>query len=394
MTGENLLIQIERLRGFTSAVANIFLNVYLFKIGGIVVVSWFNVASFVALYIAYYATGHLLKTHSSRDIIRWGLAGLGLLYVLVFLLGEGSANAVIVLGLVSGTSYGFYWAGFNLSEYLGTKSGTRHQYFGKMRMWSAMVGAFTPLIAGGIISGVGELISKDAGYITLFFVLAISLFYTVLQAGGLPAHRGAEFSGSHIVGNIRPRRWKLLLVQQFFGGLWDSSSAALIPVLLFLIVTQEVTLGAVGTVTAIAIGIGSYISGLALQRNSRWYVFGALMMPLGLAAFALAQNVYGIIALIVGRACLPFLYNVVDKTYYDVMDSLPGEWQTRYHFMIEREFALGAGRLLSFGALLLFLTPQNQVAIATQWILCIAALPLLVGVLQYIIRREPVPHHA
>jgi hypothetical protein len=85
---------------------------------------------------------------------------------------------------------------------------------------------------------------------------------------------------------------------------------------------------------------------------------------------------------------------VVDKTYYDVMDSLPGEWQTRYHFMIEREFALGAGRLLSFGALLLFLTPQNQVAIATQWILCIAALPLLVGVLQYVIRREPVPHRA
>ena len=394
MTGENRLIHIERLRGFTSAVANIFLNVYLFKIGGIVVVSWYNVASFVMLYIAYYATGYLLKSHSSRDIIRWGLIGLGVLYVLVFLLGEGSANAAILLGLVSGTSYGFYWAGFNLSEYLGTKSGTRHQYFGKIRMWSAMVGAFTPLIAGGIVSGVGELVSKDAGYTTLFFVLAVSLFYTVLQAGGLPEHRGAEFSGRHIVGNTRPRRWKLLLVQQFFGGLWDSSSAALIPVLLFLIVTHEITLGAVGTITAVAIGIGSYFSGLALQRSSRWYVFGAVMMPLGLAAFALAQNVYGIIALMLGRACLPFLYNVVDKTYYDVMDSLPGEWQARYHFMIEREFALGAGRLLSFGALLLLLTPQNQVTIATQWLLVISVLPLLVGVLQYVIRREPVSHHA
>ncbi len=393
MTGENLLIQIERLRGFTSAVANIFLNVYLFKIGGIVVVSWFNVANFVALYAAYYATGYLLKTHSSRDIIRWGLGGLGVLYVLVFTLGEGSADAAVLLGLVSGASYGFYWAGFNLSEYLGTKSGTRHEYFGKMRMWSAMVGAFTPLIAGGIVSGVGELVSNDAGYVTLFFILAIALFYTVRQAGGLPEHRGAAFSGSHIVGNTRPRRWKLLLVQQFFGGLWDSSSAALIPVLLFLILTREVTLGAVGSATAVMIGIGSYVAGLALRQNTRWYVFGALMMPLGLAAFALAQNVYGIIALIVGRACLPFLYNVVDKTYYDVMDGLPGEWQERYHFIIEREFALGAGRLLSFGALLLLLTPQNQVAMATQWLLIISVLPLLVGVLQYLIRRDPAPQH-
>jgi hypothetical protein len=112
------------------------------------------------------------------------------------------------------------------------------------------------------------------------------------------------------------------------------------------------------------------------------------MMPLGLAAFALSQDVYGIIALIVGRACLPFLYNVVDKTYYDVMDHMPGEWQGRYHLMIEREFALGAGRLLSFGALLFLLTPENQVLVATRWLLVISILPFLVGVLQYLIRRE------
>ncbi|MBI2314671.1 hypothetical protein HYU93_01235 [Candidatus Daviesbacteria bacterium] len=64
------------------------------------------------------------------------------------------------------------------------------------------------------------------------------------------------------------------------------------------------------------------------------------------------------------------------------MDSVKKDWQSKYHFLIERDLALGVARILTYFVLLLLFTPQNQTAIAKNWILIVPIFPLLIGLLQ------------
>lgn len=381
---EKQLIRIQTTIFFITSLASVFLNVYFFNLGSFKSVYFYNLATFIALLITYIASGYLLKKFSSKDLIVISLFLLGLLYLLIFVFKESSINYLIFLGLLNGMGMGSYWAGYNLSQFILTNEDTRHNYFGNVLFWSNASHAIGPLVGGAIIRIFEVISTKQIGYEAVFLLVGVLTFYNIFLALKLPIHKGVSFTISDILKHKRSLSWKLVLTQQFFFGLWDVSFNVISVILIFLIVKQEFVLGAITTVATLAFAFGSLLTGKLLQKNENIFILGSFFTSIGLLIFGLQQNFLGILSVILLiRFFWPFLHIPTSKAILDTPDSEIGSWQEKYHYLIERDVALGIARILSYIILLLLLTETNQITLAKTWILVIAVLPLIVGLIHY-----------
>lgn len=381
---EKLLQKIQGLFFFGGGLTGIFQNIFLFNLGDFQTVVVYDCFALSVLFVLYLFSGKLLKRFSSRTLIRAGLAVFVVLNTCFFLLRERAIDFIVPLGLMAGLGHGLFWPGNNLSQYLLTQTHTRNRYFGRLNFWLNIALAIGPIF-GGLVIKVFTMTSESIyGYMALFLLVAIIDFYIFLLAFRLPRHTGISFSFTHILNHQRSRGWKIVLTQQFIFGLWDVAFTTISVVLIFLIVKQEVWVGAVKTISAIVFALGSLAAGKILQGQKYAVIPGAAISALGLFLFGLFQNWWGIIAFMTLSSLFQPLVNVAtSKSIYDVIDQVKEPWQEKYHFLIERDSVLGIGRILNYVVLLLFFTPENQVTVAKSWILVIPIFPLLIGLLQW-----------
>lgn len=381
---EKLLVKIQGLLFFSGSLAGVFLNVFLFKLGGFQLVIQYNLITLIVLVILYIFSGELLRRFSSRDLMRVGLLSFALLFGILFLLREQSLRFIVPLAILNGFGNGNFWPGNNLSQYILTKEETRHLFFGRQNFWINIAQAFGPIIGGVLIKVLGTVSTIETGYAVLFLVVAILMFYNVAQASKLPLHSKVEFSIFQIFAHKRTKSWLIVLQQQFLYGLFDVAFGTISGILIFLIVKGEFLLGTVNTTSAIVFALSSLIAGGILQRNKHAYLLGMIMAPIGFLIFSWQQNLLGILSLIfVINVFLPYLNISTSKAIYDVMDRVTDNWQNKYHFLIERDSVLGLGRIINYFILFLIFTPYNQVEIAKSWLLVIPVVPLVIGLLQW-----------
>ncbi|MDO8657690.1 MAG: MFS transporter [Candidatus Levybacteria bacterium] len=380
---EKLLHKIQGLFYFTTSLAGIFLSLYLFKLGGFQAVIKFGIISLSMLFVLCIASGWFLKKYPSKYLMIAGLIIFTVFYGLLFLLREKSLTYLIPLAIISGTGYGFFWPGNNLTTYIVTKEHSRNEFFGKLAFFMNVGMGMGTIIAGTIIQLSGIFLTKDIGYATVFLLVAIFMFILSLITLRLPKHSGIDFSLSHIIFHKRQKNWKIILMQQFLYGCMDVAFAAFSAVLIFLILKQEFYLGAQNTISTIIFAIASLIAGKMLQKNPKRYLLG-ILSPLGLLIFALQQNWIGILSLIfINNVFMPFLGITTAKSVYDVIDKSQESWQNKYHFLIERDSALGLGRIINYLILLFFINPTNQMTVAKTWIFIVPIIPLLILILQW-----------
>ncbi len=128
---EEQLVSVQSIFFFTSGLAGVFFQIFLFKLSGFVEVMYFNIALFVALFVVFIVSGYVLKHRSTRTLIRTGLILMVLVWFSVLVLQEKTKDLLLPLGLLYGAAGGFYWSGFNLSQYILTHSERRSHFFGK-----------------------------------------------------------------------------------------------------------------------------------------------------------------------------------------------------------------------------------------------------------------------
>lgn len=380
---EKLLHKIQGLFYFTTSLAGIFLSLYLFKLGGFQAVIKYGITSLFVLFVLSIVSGWILKKYPSKYLMVAGLIMFTIFYGLLFLLREKSLIYLTPLAIISGIGNGLFWPGNNLTTYIITKEHSRNEFFGKLIFFMNIGMGMGTIIAGAIIQLSGILLTKDIGYATVFLLVAIFMFILSLITLKLPKHSGIDFSLSHIIFHKRQKNWKIILTQQFLYGCMDVAFAAFSAILIFLILKQEFYLGAQNTISAIIFAGASVIAGKMLQKNPKRYLLG-ILSPLGLLIFALQQNLLGILSLMfINNIFLPFLNIATAKNVYDVIDKSEESWQNKYHFLIERDSALGAGRILNYLILLFFINPTNQLTVAKTWIFIVPIIPFLILVLQW-----------
>lgn len=381
---ENLLIKIQGLLFFSTSIASVFLNLFLFTLGGFSSIVKFNLASLSLLFILYILSAFSLKRTTTKNLIRISLLFYSLLYLLLFFLKDKSVNYVFLLGVIQGIGHGFFWPGNNLSQYILTHKKTRNHYFGRLNFLLNIALSFGPIIGGSIITFFAVNSSKEVGYTTIFLIVGILIWIIFLFSSKLPEHTGIKFSFHHIIKNKRGLDWKIVLLQQFLTGLWDVTFSAFFSVLIFLIVKQEILVGAINTIDGFIYAIFSITASFILQKYSNFSFIGAIIGSIGILFFAFFQNWFGILFFVIlANSSLPFLNIAISKSMYDVIDSKEGEWQEKYQYFIERDSVLGVARIMNYLILLFLFMNGNQIEIAKKWLFIIPIFPFLIGFLQY-----------
>lgn len=379
---EKNLILIQALDYFTAGLAGVFVTVYFYSNTDIKTTVFFNIIFYITLLIFYVASGWTLKKVSSGFLIKLGIVAYAIFYLILFFLKEGIANYIIPLAILSGFGAANYWAGLNLNTYIFTNKEKRIEYFGSINSVANIISAVAPLLGGAII-----FLTKS--YNLLFFIVFLLCALMVLAIGKLPSHEIPNFSYGHITSHKRSRNWRIVLWQQAFWGLYDSVLVTITGILFFLVVKSEFALGTTQTIAYFLGALGSMISIKMLNKNNNYYWLGALGLAAGIGFFAISTNWYGVLFyIIVAGFCAPFLNNLLSTVSLKTIDSVEASWTEKYHFLIERDIALGGARILSYIFLFLFLQRGDQVILARTWLYFLPIFPLALGFLLWKMKTE------
>lgn len=382
-TEEKELIKLNGLFFFSSSLAGIFVNLFLFQLGGFKAVVYYGLVNLSFLYLIYLLSGYFLKKYSSKTLIRTGLLLFAIFYGMLLILGERSINYLILLGGVAGLANGFYWSGNNLTQYIATHEYSRSEYFGKLNFFMNIGSAIGPILGGSIIYLFNLYSIKFLGYITIFLIVFILFLITFFVTNKLQSHTGSKFSFLEIINHRRKISWKIVLIQQFLYGLFDVSFSIFSSILMFLFLKQELILGAVNTTSTLVFALANIGAVVLLRKNKYSFFVGSVISSFGLFLFGLQQNWLGIFGLVfINNMAIPLLNITTSKGVYDTIDSVRVSWERKYHFLVERDSILGLARILTYVCMLFFFTPQNQESIAKAWIRVIPVFPLLIGLLQ------------
>lgn len=387
-SGTTLLLAIQTLFFFGGAVSGVFQNLYLYQLGSYHSLVLYSVVQLTMLLLIYLVSGKMLKRFSSRTLIRLGMVAFVVLQTSFFVLKERAIAYIIPLGIISGLGHGLFWSGNNLTAYVLTRESTRYRYFGILNFFLNIALMIGPVVGGRIIALADSLGMRLIGYTWLFLIVAGIDTLIAIFAGFLPRLSGVEFLFRHIFQHRREKPWRIVLFQQFLYGLWDVAFAAFSSIIIFNIVKKEFHVGLVSGTTSFVFAVGSLLAGRLLPKKPFIAVTAGIIAAVGIAALGWRQNMVGLILfLFLTNLALPSLNVATSKAIYDVMDRSHQTWQYKYHFLIERDFALGIGRVFNFVVLLLIFTPINQRQIAETWVRTIPILPIIIGLLQWQLLR-------
>lgn len=375
---ENQLIKIQTLYFFAGNLANVFLQVFLFKLAGFNQVVLFNLMNYLFLLIFYLISGWSLKKYSTAILIKIGLILSSLGWLLLLLFKENAISFIVPIGIIFGISNGHYWSGFNLSQYILTHQTRREHFFGKAFSLISFAASLGPFLGGLIISLGNQLFSVNyTGYYILFFIVLSLNLYNLWHSHQLPKHTGINFSLKHLQQHQRSKNWKLVLTQQFVLGIYDVVFSVFSGVLIYLIVQSESLLGTVNSLTSLITAVFYLIAGKILAKNFRLSLFGALGTALGVFVFAFQQNWLGVIIMsLLIATTSPFLSIKLSANILNTIDENREHWQNKYHLFLERDTALGIARIISFAILYWLLTHFDKTIVAKNWTMAIAIFPL------------------
>ncbi len=381
---ERHLIAIQGLDYFASGLATIFVTIFLFAHSDLRTTVLFQLMMFGSLLTFYTLSGWTLQKFSSGTHMRVGVASRAIFYLLLFLLQGKTIHYLVPLAIFNGFGSGIYWAALNLNQYIFSNVAKREQYFGYTLAVVNFLSAIAPFLGGVIITITATKLSWGigTGYTTLFFLVFLILAFMVFFIGKLPKHEMPSFSYRHLFSKKRSTSWKLVLWQHALMGLFDVTLDIIVGILFYLILKQEVLIGAAQTLGIIIGAVGGLASAKLLEKQHRYFWLGSIGVALALAVFALMQNTTGLwMFVIISGFCSPFLKTWISSVWFKTMDTIPDHWKNKFHLLLERDISLGLCRILSLLFLYAYLAHGDQVILARQWLIILPLLPLAIGIL-------------
>lgn len=380
---ERRLLFIQTFDVLAYMIASVFVTLFFFSHSDLATTALFRAVAFASMTFFFALSGKLLRHVSSGTLIRLGIGGGALYFLLLFLLREESIRWFVPLGVLDGFTGGVFWAGFNLNQYILSSAGRRVAYFGWGQALFQLAVGLGPAIGGGIITIIGSTaIGKTGGYITLFIVVSLLLALVAVLVGRLPGHEIPVFRYRHILYHRRSRLWNIVLAQQAVLGLYDVALGTVLSILYYLIVQHEGRLGLMYSIGALIAALSSVAVTRLLVRFPHSFWIGAAGSALAITLFASQQNLIGVWSIIIiSSLTVPFMMTMFSTAYFDALDRAPGAWQHKFHLMIERDGLLAIFRMISYLVLFALLQVGDEIAIARTMLFVLPAFPLAIGVL-------------
>ncbi|GGK20705.1 MFS transporter [Caldalkalibacillus thermarum] len=359
-TDLKLLLVIGGLYALSVALSNTFVNVYLWKQkSDYITIALYNLFIVIAQPIVFILAGRWAKQVDRVIVLRLGVFFLSFFFSVVLLLGEQASQWAILLGVLLGIGFGFYWLAFNVLTFEITEPKTRDIFNGFLGLLNSFAGMIGPFFAGWLITSMAE----TTGY-TMIFTISLALFVLAVVLSFFLKRRAAQ--GRFLLCSVLRWReisadWRRILLANMAQGLREGSFAFLITIWIFVATGTEMALGTFGLVTSGVSLIFYYVAGRLVSPKHRHKVILLSAVVLSLAVWIIAFELtfarlmtYGVII----SAAFPLLMVPFLSMTYDVIGRAKKAAEWRIEYIVGRELFLNGGRILSIlvfiAAVLLF----------------------------------------
>lgn len=359
-----LLLIIGGLYSLSVALSNTFVNVYIWKQNNdYITIALFNLFIVLVQPLVFILAGRWAKQVDRIIVLRLGVLFLFIFYLTVLLLGALAAKYAILLGILLGIGFGFYWLAFNVLTFEITEPETRDIFNGLFGLLGSFAGMIGPFLAGWIITQMEDL----TGY-TLIFGISLGLFVAAIILSFFLKRRSAE-GRFQLVNVLRWKNisgnWKKILLANTAQGLREGSFPFLITIWVFVAAGSELALGTFSLITSTIAFIFYFITGRFIFKkyHKRSILISSILLSAAvwIIAFDLTFTklmTYGIATSI----AFPILMVPFVSMTYDVIGKAKHAAEWRIEYVVGRELFLNMGRIISiltFIAMILLFEPEK-----------------------------------
>jgi MFS transporter, YQGE family, putative transporter len=345
----SLLLIIGGLYSLSIALSNTFVNIYLWKQSGeLADLGLYNLSIVVAQPLTFILAGRWAKKVDRVIVLRIGVIFLALFYVTVLLVGTRASDFLLLLGVLLGIGYGFYWLAYNVLTFEITEPETRDFFNGFLGILGSVGGMIGPVAAGFIISR----LEKFTGY-TVVFGLSLGLFSIAVFLSFFlkrrPAH-GKYWFRRIITERKHDKNWRMITNAHFFQGLREGIFVFIVSVFVFIATDSELALGTYGLINSGISFLAYYFVSRMLKKEFRKkaILIGGLILffAIFLLVFELSFFRLLLYAALIAVA-YPLLLVPYSSMTYDVIGRGWKAAEMRIEYIVVRELFLNLGRIFS-----------------------------------------------
>ena len=375
-----LLLLVHGLFAAANALSGTFVNVFLWKAKhNFALLGWFALVAQVAGAITFYAAGKWVKEHNKMNGLRLGVAIAALFYLLVLLLGDKAVRYAIPLGLVLGTSSGFFWLAFNVVYFEVTGPDDRDTFNGWSGLLGSASGMLAPWVSGLIISHVD---GGKTGY-RIVFALSLAVFVLGVVVSFFLKKRKVSGTYSWSYGFRQLARpgtpWKRVFAGLVAQGIREGVFAFIIGVLIFIATKNEAKVGTFSLISSVVGLVSFWLIGKWIKPKYRVHtmLIGGLFMVLAIVPFFWKLNystllIFGVTVAIV----FPLYIIPMTSSVFDLIGRDKESAAHRVEFIILRELGLIVGRILGIAAFIVVVTWDDSARAMNLLMLAVGSSPL------------------
>lgn len=345
----SLLLVIGGLYSLSIALSNTFVNIYLWKQSGqLSDLGLYNLAIVVAQPLTFILAGRWAKKVDRVIVLRIGVIFLAFFYVIVLLVGTRASEFLLLLGVLLGIGYGFYWLAYNVLTFEITEPDTRDFFNGFLGILTSIGGMIGPIAAGFIISRMDNF----TGY-TVVFGLSLALFSVAVFMSFFlkrrPAH-GKYWFGRILTERKNDKNWRMITNAHFFQGLREGVFVFMVSVFVFIATDSEMALGTFGLINSGIAFLAYYFASRMLKKEyrKRAILIGGLILYFAIFLIVL-EPTYTRLLLYAGLIAIayPLLLVPYMSMTYDVIGRGWKAAEMRIEYIVVRELFLNLGRIVS-----------------------------------------------
>lgn len=326
---------------------SVFLNIFLMKISDDASLALvYNLGIVIMILIAFFIIAPICKRTSKKIGIFVGNTCSCILYLLVIIFGESAGDYVVLLGVLSGLSEGFFWLSMNTLMIDLTDYKNRREFNGVYGILSAVSQMFGPLGASIIISTFSGLTGYTVLFSLIFIIMVVSLIGCIFIKE--PKSTG-QFSMKAIFTELDIKRFKLIggLVSKLYFR--EGVVSFLINIMIFEVTASESILGRLVTFMTILTIIVYFILGKIRIDMKKLYSIGTVVNVISLVILTMFfDNIYMIIIyLFLYGVSMPLTVNPVNIISQNFIQKSDKTGARVLELTCFREMFVGLGRISS-----------------------------------------------
>jgi len=327
----------------------------------------FALGFYITMPIAFIWAAFLLKKYSLKNVSLFGLAGMGLMTLILFWMQDLNSTTVFIYGLFFGLPMGLYWATRNFIFSAEVSDAQRDYVSGFTGSVASITSTITPLIIGWIIA-----LSPSFGWekVSIYRLLAFICMCFYIIAGLIIKTKSTQNPIINKLWLKNPsKRWKTFRLFTFLGSIQFTLALALPGALIITYIGDEGILGTIIGITSLVSGLFLYILGRlknAAENRTKILLFGLIPLIISSLLLLVSFNYISIMIYLVIMIVFDKLYwFVFFPVFFKQVDRNSEQGITNdYRLFVDQEIFINLGRaLMSLVYLFLIYKFDNKTAI-------------------------------